>query len=76
MKRTDWLKFASGLVTPAFWQQNMTPSNPSFRWYLDKTLATVETAVAESGGERALIVGHSAGVWVWVWWLSLVGNWH
>ncbi len=63
VQRTDWLKFASGLVTPAFWSQTMTPRNPSFSWYLDKAVGTVEEAVAGSGGERALIVGHSAGKW-------------
>lgn len=61
VKRTDWLKFASGVVTRDFWSQTMTPGSPSFRWYLDKTVQTVEQAVEGSGGERALIVGHSAG---------------
>lgn len=61
MKRTDWLKFASGLLTPDFWSQKMTPRNPSFGWYLNKLENTVEEAVAANGGDRALIVGHSAG---------------
>lgn len=39
----------------------MTARNPSFNWYLGKVEATVEDAVAASGGDRALIVGHSAG---------------
>lgn len=65
MKRSDWLKFASGVVTRDFWSQTMTPGNPSFRWYLAKTVATVEQAVEGSGGERALIVGHSAGAYVY-----------
>ena len=61
VKRTDWLKFGSGLFTADFWSQKMTARNPSFNWYLGKVEGTVEEAVAASGGDRALIVGHSAG---------------
>lgn len=64
VKRTDWLKFANGLVTPSFWSQTMTPRDPSFAWYLDKVITTVETAVTEAEGNKALLVGHSAGGWL------------
>lgn len=36
VKRTDWLKFATGIVTSDFWSSTVKPSNPSFQWYLDK----------------------------------------
>ncbi len=64
VQRTNWLRFASGIVTPAFWSQTMTPQNPSFGWYLDKVVSTVEEAVATHDGEKALLIGHSAGGWL------------
>lgn len=36
VKRTDWLKFATGLITPDFWSSELKPTNPSFNWYLNK----------------------------------------
>ena len=42
----------------------MTPRNPSFAWYLEKVILTVETAVSENEGRKALLVGHSAGGWL------------
>lgn len=41
VKRTDWLKFATGIVTSDFWSSTVKPSNPSFQWYLDKVVCQV-----------------------------------
>jgi hypothetical protein len=51
VKRTDWLKFASGALTMEFWRKQSTPWNPSFRWYLDKV-----------GGSPLLWVGMCSGL--------------
>ena len=64
VKRSDWLGFAKGIMTKDFWDKKMTPNNPSFAWYLEKVVATVEEAVEAEEGNKALIVGHSAGGWL------------
>jgi pimeloyl-ACP methyl ester carboxylesterase len=70
VKRADWLNVLRGVADGKFWAGDAQPTGPAFRWYLAKTRAAVEEAVAARRASqprsdpRALLVGHSAGGWL------------
>lgn len=65
VQRSDWIRVAGGLLDiPDFYTGNAKPTGFGYGWYLDRLRETVNRAYQESGGQRVLLVGHSAGGWL------------
>lgn len=64
VKRSDWLRVAGGLLDLGFYTGTAKPTGGGYGWYLERLKETVDAAHEESGGERVLLVGHSAGGWL------------
>ncbi|CAN0065893.1 unnamed protein product [Ectocarpus fasciculatus] len=64
VERSDWLKVASAVVTLDFWKGTCRPDGPAYSWYLQKVKETVRTSLEETGADKVLLVGHSAGGWL------------
>ena len=64
LERIEWLRVATGLLEPAFWQSKAAPTGLAYNWYLERARLAIESAHEASGGERVMIVGHSAGGWL------------
>ena len=65
VKRSDWIKVAGGLLDiPDFYTNQAKPTGRGYGWYLKSLKETVEEAYENSGGERVLLLGHSAGGWL------------
>lgn len=43
---------------------NITHMHIGYRWYLDRLDETVQRACKETGSDRVILVGHSAGGWL------------
>jgi pimeloyl-ACP methyl ester carboxylesterase len=63
MSRTDWLQVARGTLNPAFWRGQLT-THPSYSWYLERVRHTVQAALTETGANKVILIGHSAGGWL------------
>jgi len=61
--RVDWLRNAAGLADIAYWRGTLSPM-PTVSWYLERMEAAVAKAKAESGAEKVVLLGHSAGGWL------------
>mmetsp|Transcript_37390 Transcript_37390/g.93960 ORF Transcript_37390/g.93960 Transcript_37390/m.93960 type:complete len:315 (-) Transcript_37390:256-1200(-) len=61
--RADWLRVALGLFDEDF-RAGSAPPDTAFGWYLDRVDETAAEASAASGGERVLLLAHSAGGWL------------
>jgi hypothetical protein len=73
LERSEWLNvFTNGIFDIDFWKGDMPPTNPSFRWYLQKIYHEVNqivtTQVQENGRNekdvKVVLLGHSAGGWL------------
>ena len=65
IKRTDWIRVAGGLFDiPNFYQNKARPDGLGYGWYLQRLKACVDLAYEESGGEKVILIGHSAGGWL------------
>jgi len=65
IKRSDWIRVAGGLLDiPNFYTGNALPSGPGYGWYLERLKETVDAAHEESGGEKVILMAHSAGGWL------------
>jgi len=65
VKRLDWLRVAGGLLdVPDFYLGTALPTGGGYGWYLRRLKASVDEAHERSGGERVLVIGHSAGGWL------------
>eukprot|EP00904_Undaria_pinnatifida_P010556 jgi/Undpi1/6630/HiC_scaffold_20.g09109.m1 len=64
VERSDWIKVASAIVTLDFWKGTCRPDGPAYKWYLEKVKATVSSCLAETGADKVVLVGHSAGGWL------------
>jgi pimeloyl-ACP methyl ester carboxylesterase len=62
--RTDWVRVAGGLFDPNFYLNRALPSGGGYGWYLKRLRAAVDEAYEASGGERVILLGHSAGGWL------------
>jgi len=64
VRRIDWLKvFWVGLQDEDFRAGNGT-APVAFGWYLDAAKGLIEETVRAGGGQRAVLLGHSAGGWL------------
>lgn len=76
--RSDWLQvFLQGALDWSFWQGNMAPTQPAFKWYLDKVTQQIQDLCAttnavsddESSSKstdpiQVVLLCHSAGGWL------------
>lgn len=53
--------FAKGALDWSFLRGSATCESPSYNWYISMAIEEIERLSAEAGGERVLLVGHSAG---------------
>lgn len=65
IKRSDWFNVARGLFDiPAFYTGNAKADGLGYGWYLKRLRDTIDLAYEESGGEKVLLLAHSAGGWL------------
>jgi len=68
VERYEWAKVIFGLlfaiIFGALFPKAATPSGPAYSWFIDRLRAAVEEAHVQSGGDRVLLIGHSAGGWL------------
>jgi hypothetical protein len=64
VKRGDWIRVAGGLLDPGFYTNNALPTGKGYGWYIRRLKQCVDKAYEASGGERVLLIGHSAGGWL------------
>ncbi|CAJ1942338.1 unnamed protein product [Cylindrotheca closterium] len=65
VQRGDWIKVAGGLLDiPDFYVGNAKATGRGYGWYIQRLKATVDLAHEQSGGEKVLLLGHSAGGWL------------
>ncbi len=65
IKRSDWIRVAGGLLDiPNFYTGNALPTGLGYGWYIQRLKDTVDLAYEESGGEKVLLIAHSAGGWL------------
>ena len=56
---------AGGLLDiPAFYTNNAKPTGRGYGWYIDRLKQSVDQAYEESGGEKVILMAHSAGGWL------------
>ena len=63
--RADWLRNASGVVTPEYWTGTLRPL-PTVAWYCDR----IDEAVGGGEGEGVVLIAHSAGGWLGRLWMD------
>lgn len=64
VERIEWVRVIFGLILAIVWRPLATPSGPAYNWFVQRLRNAVDEAHAQSGGERVLLVGHSAGGWL------------
>ena len=64
VERIEWARVIFGLILAIVWRPLATPSGPAYSWFVQRLRNAVDEAHAQSGGERVLLVGHSAGGWL------------
>eukprot|EP00962_Isochrysis_galbana_P019519 scaffold5687_cov132-Isochrysis_galbana.AAC.1 len=64
LPRWEWLRVAGGLADPRFWLGDQRPDSIAYGWYVQRARAAIEAASARAGGQRAIVVAHSAGGWL------------
>lgn len=64
IQRLDWMNVARGLFDFRFYTGNAKADGLGYGWYLKRLRETVELAHEESGGEKVLLLAHSAGSWL------------
>jgi hypothetical protein len=65
VKRSDWIRVAGGLLDiPNFYTGNALPTGLGYGWYVKRLKDTVDLAHEKSGGEKVLLLAHSAGGWL------------
>lgn len=64
VKRSDWVRVAGGLLDMGFYTNSALPTGRGYGWYIKRLKECVDIAYEESGGERVLLIGHSAGGWL------------
>ena len=65
VQRSDWIRVAGGLFDiPDFYLGNAKATGYGYGWYLKRLKETVDLAYEQSGGEKVLLLAHSAGGWL------------
>ena len=63
LKHSDWVCVAGGLLDlSTFYTNNAKPTGRGYGWYIDRLKQSVDQeAYEESGGEKVILMAHSAG---------------
>ena len=64
VKRGDWIRVAGGLLDVGFYTNKALPTGKGYGWYIRRLKQCVDEAYEASGGEKVLLIGHSAGGWL------------
>lgn len=65
IKRTDWIRVGGGLFDiPNFYINQARPDGLGYGWYIRRLKECVDLAYEESGGEKVILIAHSAGGWL------------
>ena len=64
LKRYEWIRVAGGLFDLNFYTMTCRPEGLGYGWYVRRLRRTIEDSFQKSGGERCLVIGHSAGGWL------------
>jgi pimeloyl-ACP methyl ester carboxylesterase len=64
IQRSDWFKVAGGLLDWNFYTNAALPTGKGYGWYVQRFRDTIQEAHFQSGGQRVLVIGHSAGGWL------------
>ena len=65
IKRADWIRVGGGLFDiPNFYINQARPDGLGYGWYIQRLKECVDLAYEESGGEKVILIGHSAGGWL------------
>lgn len=65
LSRWEWIRVAGGLFDiPNFYTNSALPTGLGYGWYVSRLKETIEQAHANSGGEKVIVIGHSAGGWL------------
>mmetsp|Transcript_31578 Transcript_31578/g.76248 ORF Transcript_31578/g.76248 Transcript_31578/m.76248 type:complete len:447 (-) Transcript_31578:4864-6204(-) len=65
VQRSDWIRVAGGLLDiPDFYLGNAKATGKGYGWYVQRLKETVDLAYEQSGGEKVLLLAHSAGGWL------------
>jgi len=65
IQRSDWIRVAGGLLDiPNFYTGNALPTGLGYGWYIKRLKESVDQAYEESGGEKVILIAHSAGGWL------------
>ncbi len=64
VQRSDWARVAGGLLDIGFYRGDAKPTGGGYGWYVQRLKSAVDEAYEASGGERVLLIGHSAGGWL------------
>lgn len=65
IQRSDWIRVAGGLLDiPKFYTGDALPTGLGYGWYIKRLKESVDLAYEESGGEKVVLMAHSAGGWL------------
>jgi pimeloyl-ACP methyl ester carboxylesterase len=65
VKRSDWIRVAGGLFDiPDFYTGNAKATGLGYGWYIKRLKETVDQAYEQSGGDKVILLAHSAGGWL------------
>ena len=65
VKRIDWIRVGGGLFDiPDFYTNTAKPTGLGYGWYIQRLKECVDLAYEESGGQKVILIGHSAGGWL------------
>jgi len=64
VERSDWIRVAGGLLDVGFYSHNAKPTGVAYGWYIDRLKQAVNDAYERSGGEKVILMAHSAGGWL------------
>ena len=64
LKRYEWVRVAGGLFELDFYLGTAKPTGLGYGWYVRRLRQTIQEAYEKAGGERVVLIGHSAGGWL------------
>ncbi|KAL7452528.1 hypothetical protein ACHAWC_004255, partial [Mediolabrus comicus] len=64
IQRFEWFRVAGGLFDSNFWVCNNDPNGLVSGWYVKRLRQAIEEMHQKSGGEKCILLCHSAGGWL------------
>jgi len=63
IQRFEWFRVAGGLFDSNFWACKADPNGIAYGWYVKRLRQAIEEMHQKSGGEKCILLCHSAGGW-------------